>query len=127
MEEMVCIVCPNGCSLRAEHKDGQWKVTGNRCRRGEVFAITEMTDPQRSLCSTAATVFDDVPVIPVKVSREIPRERIYDVMEEINEILVETRVKRGDVLIENVLGLGADIIATSSVLAEQTESEECNE
>lgn len=127
MKEMVCIVCPNGCSLQAELQDGQWKVTGNRCKRGETFAVTELTNPRRTISSTAATVFEAVPVVPVRVSGEIPKERIFDVMREINQIVVKTRVKRGDVLIENVLGLGADIIATSSILTEQTESEECDE
>lgn len=39
-------------------------------------------------------------------------------MREINKVKVDTRVGRGDVIIENVLGLGADIIATSDLLRE---------
>lgn len=119
MKELTCIVCPNGCVLHVEGEPGSFKVKGNQCKRGADFAAAEMTHPVRSVCSTAATVFPDVPVIPVRVSKEIPKERIFDVMEEINKIVVSERVKRGTVLIKDVLGLGADVIATSSILSEQ--------
>lgn len=127
MKEMVCIVCPNGCDLQVELKEGQWRVTGNRCKRGETFAVAEMTNPKRTMSSTVATVFEEVPVIPVRVSGEIPKARIFDVMKEINKLVVKERVARGDVLIENVLNLGVDIIVTSSVLTEQTERVAQNE
>lgn len=123
MKKMTCIVCPNGCTLYVEETKDGYTVTGNQCKRGEEFAVAEMTAPVRTVCSTAATAFPDVPVIPVRVSKEIPKDRIFDVMDEINKLLVSKRVKRGDVLIENVLGLGADVIATSSVLADGQSSE----
>lgn len=123
MKELTCIVCPNGCSLQVEETDNGWKVTGNQCKRGEAFAIAEMTHPVRTVCSTAATVFPETPVIPVRVSGEIPKERIFDVMKEINKIIVAERVKRGTVLVSDVLGLGVDIIATSSILIKEGERE----
>ena len=71
-----------------------------------------------TICTTVRTTFKDAPVLPVRVSAEIPKNRIFDVMREINKVKVDTRVGRGDVIIENVLGLGADIIATSDLLRE---------
>lgn len=121
MRKLTCIVCPNGCGLQIEEAGGEWIVTGNRCKRGETFAIAEMTNPVRTICSTAATVFAEAPVLPVRVSGEIPKERIFDVMEEIHKIVVTERVKRGTPLIEDVLGLGVDVIATSGMLEEQGE------
>lgn len=118
MTQMTCIVCPNGCRLQVEEAGGAWKVTGNRCKRGEVFAVSEMTNPVRTICSTAATGFPDVPVVPVRVSGEIPKERIFDVMAEINKVTVSRRIKRGTAVIENVLGLGVDVIVTSGILEE---------
>lgn len=121
MREMTCIVCPNGCSLRAEEKNGTWVVTGNQCKRGEGFAIGEITHPMRTICSTVRTVFPGVPVIPVRVSAEIPKERIFDVMHEINQIVADKICGIGDVIIENVLGLGVNVIVTSDVLKEYDE------
>ncbi len=124
MRELVCIVCPKGCTMKIDEKDGEISVTDNSCKRGASFAVSEMTEPKRSVCTTVRTVFKDAPVIPVRVSAEIPKDRIFDVMREINAVTVSTPVGRNDVIIKNVLGLGADVIATSGVLKELNIREE---
>lgn len=116
MKEMTCITCPNGCHLQIEEKDEKILVTGNRCKRGETFAISELTHPMRTICSTVRTTCRAVPVLPVRVSQEIPKERIFDVMREINRVVLDHPVSAGDVIIPHVLGLEADVIATSNVL-----------
>lgn len=115
---MTCIVCPNGCSLKVEEKDGKWEVSGNQCKRGETFAVEEMTHPMRTICSTVRTVFAEIPVIPVRVSAEIPKERIFDVMNQINQVTAGRIYSSGEPVIENVLGLGVDVIVTSDILKE---------
>ena len=62
------------------------------------------------------TVFADAPVLPVRVSADIPKEMIFDVMGEINSVTLTERIGRGDIVIENVLGLGVDVISTSDLL-----------
>ena len=124
MRELVCIVCPKGCTMKIEEKDGEISVTGNSCKRGASFAVSEMTEPKRTVCTTVRTVFKDAPVIPVRVSAEIPKDRIFDVMREINAVTLSSPVGRNDVIIKNVLGLGADVIATSGVLKELNIREE---
>lgn len=121
MKELTCIVCPNGCSLKVEEKDGQWEVSGNQCRRGVTFAIEEMTHPMRTICSTVRTIFPEIPVIPVRTASEIPKERIFDVMKQINQVTVDHILSTGDVVIENVLGLNVDVIVTSDILKEWEE------
>ena len=116
MRELVCIVCPRGCTMRIDEKDGETVVTGNTCKRGEKFAVSEMTERRRTICSTVRTSFAAVPVLPVRVSDEIPKDRIFDVMAEINKVCVNGRVRRGEPVIKNVLGLGVDVIATSDIL-----------
>lgn len=125
MREMTCITCPNGCTLQIEEVEGILHVTGNKCKRGEAFAIAELTHPMRTICSTVWTIYPEVPVLPVRVSGEIPKERIFDVMKEINHILVDRHVRRGDVLLENVLGSGVDIIVTSNRLSREENENEC--
>lgn len=120
MKEFNCINCPRGCLLHVEEVDGEFVVTGNTCIRGHDFAISEMTCPKRTICSSVKTIFADVPVLPVRVSADIPKERIFDVMAEINKIMLTERVGRGDVIIRDVLGLGADVISTSDVLVRET-------
>ena len=119
MREFNCIGCPRGCLLHVEGENGEYTVTGNSCPNGKTFAISEMTDPRRTVCSTVKTVFPFSPVLPVRTSAEIPKARITDVMKEINSVLLTEKVHRGEVIIENVLGLGADVISTSDVLIRQ--------
>jgi len=116
MKEFNCIGCPRGCLLHVEETEQGFEVTGNTCIRGHDFAISEMTAPKRTICSSVRTVFPEVPVLPVRVSTDIPKERIFDVMCEINKIIVTERIGRGDIIIPDVLGLGADVISTSDVL-----------
>ncbi len=116
MKELTCIVCPNGCKLQIYADGNSLAVSGNKCPKGEQFAITEETNPVRTVCSTVKTAFSGVPVLPVRVSSEIPKSRIFDVMGEINKILITESIGCGDVVIPNVLGLGADVIATSGIL-----------
>ena len=99
MKKLVCIVCPNSCELEITQNENGISVSGNKCKRGITFATDEMTAP------------------------EIPKERIFDVMNEINHVTVKKRLKRGDVVIKNVLSLGVDVIATSGVLSELPEEE----
>lgn len=118
MKEFNCIGCPRGCLLRVEEENGEFTVSGNSCENGRKFAISEMTEPKRTICSTVKTVFGDVPVLPVRVSADIPKDRIFDVMREINSVTLDKRISGGDAVIENVLGLGVDVISTSNVLNE---------
>ena len=116
MSELVCIVCPRGCALQVEREGDTFRVTGNSCKRGEAFAISEQTAPMRTLCTTVRTAFPGVPVLPVRVSAEIPKEKIFPVMEAINAVTLETPVSMGGAILENVLGLGVDLVAASGLL-----------
>lgn len=116
MSELVCIVCPRGCTLQVEGAGEAFQVTGNGCKRGADFARSESTAPMRTLCTTVRTAFPDVPVLPVRVSAEIPKEKIFPVMEAINAVTVDQPVDIGGVILKNVLRLGVDVVAASGLL-----------
>ena len=116
MSELVCIVCPRGCTLQVEGEGEALQVTGNGCKRGADFARSELTAPMRTLCTTVRTVFPEVPVLPVKLSAEIPKEKIFPVMEAINAVTVDRPVDIGGVIQKDVLGLGVDLVAASGLL-----------
>ena len=55
MEErkLICIGCPMGCPLTVEIDGGEVvSVTGNTCKRGDVYARKEVTNPTRIVTST---------------------------------------------------------------------------
>lgn len=117
--KMTCIVCPNGCALTVREENGTIMVEGNKCPCGKAFGESEITCPMRTICTTVRTIFPEVPVLPVRVSCEIPKDKIFDVMKEINRVTVTERLGTGDPVIRNVLGLNADVIVTSSILKEE--------
>jgi CxxC motif-containing protein len=114
-KEFICIVCPQGCRLTVEEKDGNYQVTGNTCKRGEEYGINEMTAPKRVITSTVKLVGGHYPRLPVKTDGEVPKELIFDCMTEINHITVISPVQMGDVVLQNVLGTGVNVVATRTL------------
>lgn len=118
-KELLCIVCPTGCRLRAVRQpDGSYSVSGNGCKRGIQFAVDEMTHPMRSLTTTVRTSFKGVPMLPVRTDGEIPKEKVADAMRELSGIVVNERLACGDVVLGDVAGCGCRVIATSNILRE---------
>jgi len=116
-EEMTCIVCPMSCHLLAAlDKDGQIiSITGNTCRRGEDYARQELTSPTRVLTSTVRIEGGLYRRLPVITSANIPENKMMDVMREIDKVHVNAPVPIGCVLVENVCGLGVNIIASRTM------------
>lgn len=118
-KELVCIVCPRSCRMTITSEGDELVITGNTCKRGKEFAINEMTDPRRTVCTTVRTSFPSVPVLPVRVSGAIPKNKIFDLMREVNRITVSKRIGREEVVVPNILDLGVDLIATSNILKDE--------
>lgn len=117
IREMVCVSCPLGCSMRVElAQDGKViNVEGNTCPRGQKYAVDECTAPVRMVTSTVKVNNGSHPVIPCKTSKPVPKSMMFEIMEKINSITVKSPVRMGDIIIENVCGTGADIIATNVI------------
>ncbi|MEF9921573.1 MAG: DUF1667 domain-containing protein [Anaerovoracaceae bacterium] len=113
IKDLICIICPNGCKIHGElSDDGTLTVTGNRCKRGEAFAGTELTDPTRSLTTTVKTTFANMPYLPVRTQGEIPKYAINDAIVQLSEFVLDHNVSCGDVIIENIAGTNCPVIAT---------------
>ena len=113
-KKFICIICPLGCEVTVRSdKSGQiTEVLGNSCKKGENYVRDESTKPMRVLTSTVAVEGGQFARLPVRTSGFIPKDRIFDCMKEIQKIRVKSPVKLGDKMIENILGLGVDVIAT---------------
>ncbi|MGL5977662.1 MAG: DUF1667 domain-containing protein [Erysipelotrichaceae bacterium] len=110
--ELTCIVCPLGCQLTVEQNEQAVVVTGNRCPKGNVYAVEELTNPMRTITTTVYIEGARYPRLPVMSNGRVPKVKIFDIMEEINAVRVQAPVTYGQVIVENVLGLGVDIVAT---------------
>ncbi len=114
-EELICIICPNGCRLLIDKEEGVLKVWGAKCPRGIEFAKKETEHPQRGLCTTVKTKVPGYPLASVRTSKEIDKEMIFPVMKELRNFVLQRKVKIGDVLIKNILNTGVDIISTGEM------------
>ena len=111
--ELTCIVCPRGCDLTVTIEDGRViSVGGNGCRRGVTYAENECTHPVRTVTSTMAC--ENGAVVAVKTDKPIPRELVFDCMKAINGAKAPIGTRIGDVLIANVLGTDANVVATQN-------------
>lgn len=117
--EILCIVCPNGCRLTVTE---DMTVSGNLCPKGYDFAINEVKNPTRSLTTTVKTAYQSVPVLPVRTSGEIRKSMIGDAMKTLGHIVIDRPVQCGDIILEDILGSGIDIIATSDLLSFEKEA-----
>lgn len=116
-EELICIVCPNSCHLKVTFdENNKMSVSGNKCPRGEKFAIQEFTDPKRTFSTTVKTNFPQCPVVSVKLSGDIRKDMIFKMMDEINKIVLTKPYKCGDVVSKNILDQQVDIIVTSDIM-----------
>ena len=110
MEEknLICIGCPMGCLLTVKMENGEVvSVTGNTCKRGDIYARKEVTNPTRIVTSTVR--------ITVKTKEDIPKGKIFDCVKALKNVEVAAPVHIGDVLVKDVAGTGVDVIATKNV------------
>ena len=115
-KNLICIGCPVGCLITAERNaDGSLTITGNTCKKGEEYAGNEMTLPKRSVTSYMKVTGGKANVVSVKTKGEIPKDKIWDCMEEIKKAVAKAPVKAGDELLENVADTGVSVIATCNV------------
>lgn len=116
IKKLTCINCPVGCSLKVE-LDGENVicVSGNTCRRGEIYARKEVTNPTRIVTSTVKVVNGTSGTVSVKTKEDIPKEKIFACVQALKGIEVQAPVHIGDVILENVAGTGVDIVATRNI------------
>lgn len=110
--ETTCINCPMGCALEITQEGDKIIVTGNTCKRGETYGISEFTSPVRMV--TSLIKYKDC-VTSVRTSKPVKKSLIFKVLEEIKKVHIQKDLVCGDVVIENVAGSDADIIVTGNI------------
>ena len=114
--ELTCIVCPRGCTISYDIENGEAvNITGNTCPRGEEYTKSEIKAPTRMVTSTVMIDGGAYHQLPIITSAPIPKEKIFDVMEEIHKVHIKAPVHVGDVIIKDVSGTGIDILAARSM------------
>ena len=118
IKEYTCIICPNGCEIEATIEGNTvLKIEGATCVRGKDYVQQELINPQRNIATSVSVKEGILPLVSVRLTKPIPKDRIFDVMNEIKKVKLLAPVKINEVIIENVLNLNSDVISTKNVPA----------
>jgi CxxC motif-containing protein len=112
--ELICITCPTGCHLQVNPAKG-FAVTGNTCARGEDYGKHEVGHPTRMITSTVCIEGAEIPRMPVKTDKPIPKEKIFQAMTTLDNLDVNNPFKAGTVVVPDLCGTGVNFISTRTL------------
>jgi CxxC motif-containing protein len=112
----VCVICPIGCEIDVVH-DGSKIISmeGNKCEKSEEFVSQELIEPMRILTTTVRIQESMWPVIPVRTDKPVPKRLFPRIMRQLRRTKLQAPVNMLDVVVKDVLGTGANIIATRTM------------
>ncbi len=116
--EKKCKVCPVGCNLKIIQNNtnpSTYTVEGNSCNRGKEFGIKEVLEPSRVLTSRVLLKNGPMSRLPVKTNGVISENLVDKCMEIIKITEISAPVEKGQIIIENILDTGVDVIAARKV------------
>ena len=114
MSELVCIKCPIGCRIQVSETDNGLSISDYSCPRGKQYAEEETVCPKRIVTCLVKVEGSPEP-LSVKTDGEVPKEKIFDVIQEIKQLHLAAPVSLGQVLIPDVCQTGICVIATKRV------------
>ena len=115
---IVCVVCPISCAVLVEFEgNGIIRTDHNQCKLALDYVTDELFDPRRMLTTSLPVDGGTRPLVSVKTDHGIPKDRILEAMQSLSGLHVQAPVKIGDVIVPDLLGTGADLVATRNVAA----------
>jgi CxxC motif-containing protein len=117
---LTCIGCPLGCPVGVTLDDAGEivRIEGNTCKIGEDYARKEVSNPMRMVTSTVRVRGAKTGAVTAscKTRTDVPKNRIFAVIQDIKGITLNAPVHIGDVVKANVAGTGVDMVATKEVV-----------
>ena len=122
-KDIICITCPQGCIIKVSGDPAKGEIAsceiasceGFKCPRGKKYAENEFVHPVRILTSSVKVDGAAVPLVAVRTSAPIPKEMLLPAMEEVKKLTVTGKLTPGDVIVENFMGTGTDLVASGSI------------
>lgn len=114
--KLICISCPVGCELMVTiDGDKILEVEDNACKLGVDYARQEIFDPKRMVATSVKVKNGFHPLVPVYTEHPIPKPMIKDILAEVRKVEIEAPVDYNQIVIENVLDTGVNIIASRNM------------
>ncbi len=114
-KEIVCICCPVGCRICVDLEGNQvLKIEGNRCSKGAEYAAQEAVEHMRVFTGLMRAENCEKP-LAVRSDRPIPKEIMMECAAELKNRRPKTPVCIGDIVYENIFGMGVNIVASQDL------------
>ncbi|MCI8646979.1 MAG: DUF1667 domain-containing protein [Firmicutes bacterium] len=111
---ITCIICPSSCHITVRGSGNSIEsIEGHTCKRGMKYASSEYLHPERNLTAIVKAKDYKTPVISVRTSRPVPKDKQIACMRIIRELEVGPPYEIGRVILKNILDTGADILLTN--------------
>jgi len=115
-KHFTCVTCPVGCEVDVEVQDGSiLSMTGNKCDKVKEFVLQELKEPMRVLTTTVRIKGAKWAMLPVRTDKPIPKRLFLQAIGDLAKVDLRTPVHISDVIVKNVAGSGADIVATRTM------------
>ena len=116
-KNITCVVCPIGCKILVKIDGTQLEIVkGNKCKSGIEYVKNEVFDPRRMLTTSVRVNDGEWPLVSVKSSKPVPKEKLFSILKEIKRTTVNAPVKSGQIIIKNTANTDINIVATKTVL-----------
>lgn len=115
-EKVICVTCPKGCTLEVTREGKTVVSVKNGCKRGHEYARQELVDPRRKVASSVRIRGALHPLLPVYTSSAFPKPRIPELLRLLRSVEITAPVKMDQVVVENALGTGIDILSSREML-----------
>jgi CxxC motif-containing protein len=115
-QEIICTGCPLGCRVALKiSDDGEIEsMIGNQCKEGKKYVTAEFKSPVRTFTATVL-VEGGSRLLPVRTDMPVPKSKLKELMYAIAKVRVKQPIRAGQEIIPNILGTGANLIATGSL------------
>jgi CxxC motif-containing protein len=108
-----CIICPVGCEITVTATgDTIERIEGHECKRGIPYVTDEFLNPKRILTTTVKADGAQFPVVSVRSDKPLPKNKIFDCMEVLKKTRIKAPITMGQVVVEDILDTGVNIIVT---------------
>ena len=115
-KHFTCVICPLGCEIDVELQNGKVvSMEGNKCQKGEEFVSQELEEALRILTTTVSIKGAKWAMLPVRTDKAIPKRLLSKVIEQLADIELQAPVKMYDVIVKDVAGTDANIVATRNM------------
>ena len=121
-KNITCVVCPIGCKILVKIDGTQLEIVkGNKCKSGIEYVKNEVFDPRRMLTTSVRVNNGEWPLVSVKSSKPVPKEKLFSILKEIKRTAVNAPVKSGQIIIKNIANTDINIVATKTVLTKDVD------